>query len=328
MWESIWSEIYEMLSVHLESTFNHIYQNYFDIYYARWLAWIFYPLVVTFLLPVVIVLFIYASALFLQLYRLRHHFLDVYHMDFWNGARQIIAALWDAQGKIWHGYEIQGFDRIPETGPALIVFYHGALPIDFYYLMANVILHKKRQIRVIGDRFLFRIPGFKLLMEVFCVQQGSVSSCVEQLREGHLMGISPGGVREAQFGDEHYKLIWGNRVGFAKIAIEAKVPIIPMFTQNVRETFRTLSLGKGWLRKFYEATRLPCVPIYGGFPVKMRTFIGEPIEFHPEVSPEQLSIKVQRAVEQLIREHQTIPGNIFRGLCERFYTPPNDGRQS
>lgn|SRR6218665_2238979 len=57
------------------------------------------------------------------------------------------------------GYEIQGFDRIPETGPALIVFYHGALPIDFYYLMANVILHKKRQIRVIGDRFLFRIPG-------------------------------------------------------------------------------------------------------------------------------------------------------------------------
>ena len=33
-----------------------------------------------------------------------------------------------------------------------------------------------------------------------------------------------------------------SRVGFAKIAIEAKVPIIPVFTQNVREAFRTVSL--------------------------------------------------------------------------------------
>ena len=33
-----------------------------------------------------------------------------------------------------------------------------------------------------------------------------------------------------------------SRVGFAKIAIEAKVPIIPVFTKNVREAFRTVSL--------------------------------------------------------------------------------------
>ena len=30
-------------------------------------------------------------------------------------------------------------------------------------------------------------------------------------------------------------------MGFAKIAIEAQVPIIPVFTQNVREAFRTVS---------------------------------------------------------------------------------------
>src|SRR5688572_21469306 len=65
------------------------------------------------------------------------------------------------------GYEIHGFDQIPDSGPALIVYYHGALPIDFYYLMANVILHKKRQIRAIGDRFLFRIPGTVKCMCVY-----------------------------------------------------------------------------------------------------------------------------------------------------------------
>lgn len=32
-----------------------------------------------------------------------------------------------------------------------------------------------------------------------------------------------GGVREALFGDQNYHLIWKQRKGFAKIAIEAKV---------------------------------------------------------------------------------------------------------
>lgn len=32
-----------------------------------------------------------------------------------------------------------------------------------------------------------------------------------------------GGVREALFGDQNYQLIWKERKGFAKVAIDAKV---------------------------------------------------------------------------------------------------------
>lgn len=32
-----------------------------------------------------------------------------------------------------------------------------------------------------------------------------------------------GGVREALFGDEYYPVMWGNRNGFAKVAIQANV---------------------------------------------------------------------------------------------------------
>ena len=39
----------------------------------------------------------------------------------------------------------------------------------------------------------------------------------------HNKFLFAGGVREAFFSDEYYNLLWGNRVGFAKIAIEAKV---------------------------------------------------------------------------------------------------------
>ena len=55
--------------------------------------------------------------------------------------------------------EIIGFEKIPDDGAAIIVYYHGAVPIDLYYMVSKCILHKNRHPRVIGDRFLFMIPG-------------------------------------------------------------------------------------------------------------------------------------------------------------------------
>jgi hypothetical protein len=56
-----------------------------------------------------------------------------------------------------------------------------------------------------------------------------------------------------------------------QVALEAGCPIIPMFTENCRETFRIPSFTRGLLRRIYERTRLPIGVIYfGGLPVKMR----------------------------------------------------------
>jgi 1-acyl-sn-glycerol-3-phosphate acyltransferase len=91
-----------------------------------------------------------------------------------------------------------------------------------------------------------------------------VASCAEGLKDGgHLLGLSPGGVYEAQFSDHNYRIMWKNRLGFAKIAIEAQVPIIPVFTQNVREAFRAVLIHPPTMKKFYEATRYNvCICFY------------------------------------------------------------------
>uniref|UniRef100_A0A8C9EP42 Transmembrane protein n=1 Tax=Pavo cristatus TaxID=9049 RepID=A0A8C9EP42_PAVCR len=47
------------------------------------------------------------------------------------------------------------------------------------------------------------------------------------------------------------------------------------------------------LRKLYERIRLPVVPMYGWFPVKLRTFIGEPIPYDPDMTAEELTAKVR-----------------------------------
>lgn len=131
------------------------------------------------------------------------------------------------------------------------------------------------------------------MMDVFHVFPGSIPTCVDVLRKGELLSIAPGGVREAQFGDNRYQLIWGNRIGFAKVAIEAKAPIIPVFTVNLREAFRSLGIGQRLFKTIYDKSRLPLVPVYGGFPVKLKTIIGKPIPYDPSLSAQELADKVR-----------------------------------
>ncbi|XP_018415629.1 PREDICTED: transmembrane protein 68 [Nanorana parkeri] len=287
--------------------------------YLDYLMWVFTPLILVFILPFLIVIFLYLSILFLHVYKRKNELKEAYSNSIWDGARKTLATLWDGHATIWHGYEIYGLEKIPESGPALIVYYHGALPVDYYYFVAKVILQKGRTCHSVGDHFLFKIPGFKPLLEVFSVIHGPKEECVKALRNGHLLAISPGGVREALLSDETYTIIWGNRIGFAQVAIDAQVPIIPMFTQNVREGFR--SLGRLWIfRWMYEKFKFPIVPIYGGFPVKFRTYLGDPIQYDPSLTASELAEKTKYAIQSLIDKHQKIPGNIFRALLERFHS--------
>ncbi|XP_064201814.1 DGAT1/2-independent enzyme synthesizing storage lipids-like isoform X2 [Anguilla rostrata] len=190
--------------------------------YLDYLVWVFTPLAVVFILPLFIVLFLYLSILFLHVYKHKNELREAYSYNLWDGARKTLATLWDGHGSIWHGYEIHGLEKIPDKGPALIVYYHGAIPIDYYYFLAKVVLHKGRMCHSVADHFLFKVPGFRLLLEVFSVFHGPREECVRALRSGHLLGISPGGVREALFSDETYPLLWGRRHGFAQVAIDAR----------------------------------------------------------------------------------------------------------
>ncbi|XP_053618489.1 DGAT1/2-independent enzyme synthesizing storage lipids isoform X2 [Plodia interpunctella] len=298
------------------------YLEYVDAEYSLWLTWFLTPVIVTFLLPGFIIVLIYMSSIIFHLYRLyRLRVVAGVHNDWKEAARLAVCALWDAHGWLWHGYEIRGLENIPD-GPFLIIYYHGALPIDMYYFTARMLLFKRRHIHTVADRFMFKIPGWASLLEGLCVIPGTVSTCAGVLRGGNPLAISPGGVYEAQFGDHEYRLHWKSRIGFAKVAQEAKVPVVPMFTQNVREAFRTVGWLRGACRRVYAASRLPLTPVYGGFPVKLVTHLGAPIAHDPALTPEQLQRKVADAIEKLIDEHQRVPGNILLALMERVIELP------
>ena len=52
-----------------------------------------------------------------------------------------------------------------------------------------------------------------------------------------------GGVREALFSDHNYNLEWGKRLGFAKVAIDAKVVSLKKF-RSIKIFFKIFDITK------------------------------------------------------------------------------------
>ncbi|CAD6195190.1 unnamed protein product [Caenorhabditis auriculariae] len=294
--------------------------DYIDFDYLEYLLWLLLPFIIVFVLPIFLVFFIYGCVIFLHIYGLRHQIREAYHTSYWNGARVAIASFWDGVGSVWHGYELHGLENVPDEGAALFIYYHGCLPLDVYYLISKLVIHKKRSLHCVGDKFIFKIPGWRPLCKMFSIMAGTVEECTAQLKDGHLLCIAPGGVREALFSDPNvYDILWGKRLGFAKVVIGSRAPVIPMFTENCRESFRTPEWGRTFFRWIYEKTKIPLCPIYGGFPVKMVTHLGKPLTFdYDNVTPEEVRRAIKREVRSLIREHQKLPGSIIRGIAQRF----------
>jgi len=57
-------------------------------------------------------------------------------------------------------------------------------------------------------------------------------------------------------------------------------------------------LGRRIWLKIYAKTKLPLLPIYGGFPVKLVTYVGKPIPYDGNLTPEELQIKVSNQAKK------------------------------
>uniref|UniRef100_A0A452HWQ7 Phospholipid/glycerol acyltransferase domain-containing protein n=1 Tax=Gopherus agassizii TaxID=38772 RepID=A0A452HWQ7_9SAUR len=113
-------------------------------------------------------------------------------------------------------------EKIPE-GPGFIVYYHGATSVDYHFFVCNLYIQTGRVSYSVVDHGLRMIPGLQLYLKLLPAVYGGREQCVEILKKGNLLGVAPGGARESFFSDENYGILWGNRKGFAQVAIDAKV---------------------------------------------------------------------------------------------------------
>jgi len=234
-----------------------------------------------------------------------------------NRALAIICKMWTNITRYYYDHEIKGLEKIPSNSSAILVWYHGVVPIDYIALVSQLYLRDGRMVHSVVDRFLPSIPGWDLLERDLKLTAAGKGYLVDLLENGEIMGVAVGGAREALF-DWDYSVDWGTRNGFSKVALLTGAPVIPIFTENIREAFTTMQTGGSIWRSLYENTRLPMVPIYGGFPVKLTTHIGDPIRPGGDETADQLKERVQTAMREMVDTHQVKQGGASRAVLARL----------
>ena len=125
---------------------------------------------------------------------------------------------------------IFGLDNVDTSRPHLYVGNHtiyGVMDAPLY----AVALYRETgvYVRGLGDRFHFKVPGWRHFLEKFGVVEGSPENCARLMDAGENILVFPGGGREVcrRKGEQH-TLIWKERAGFAKLALEYGYPIVPV----------------------------------------------------------------------------------------------------
>jgi len=217
----------------------------------------------------------------------------------------------------YHRSEVIGADNVPREGGVVVAGTHSLASYELFIIshFSNEVLG--RTTYIIGDDLLFKLPVTRDFFPEINFIPGSRELAVERLREGDLLGIAPGGMREALRGpDQRYTYDWSRRKGFAWVAMKAGVPVIPVVCPNADNIYRVID--NPITPTVYEHLKVP-VPLAMGRwgtplprPVKLVHWLGAPIE--PDVAPDQVTeddvvafhSRILRALDDLVEQALTV----------------------
>jgi len=133
-----------------------------------------------------------------------------------------------------------GAARVPRQRPVMFVANHTLLGmIDTPLLFLGIHEHTGHFPRSMGDHIHFRIPGWRDLLTRFGAVRGTREHCRTVMRQGYSLVVYPGGGREVfKRRGEAYQLLWGQRAGFARLAVEHRYPIVPVAAVGAEECYR------------------------------------------------------------------------------------------
>lgn len=211
--------------------------------------------------------------------------------------------------KRYHSYQVQGLEHIPKTGPGLLVVHHSLATYDILLLGLSIFEQTGRVVRALGDRLIFKIPGLKHWASSLGVVEGHPGNARELLAKGEIVMVAPGGMREAlRSSHEKYHIDWKDRTGFAALAIDARVPVIPAACPKADDLYT--SYKNPLTTWFYEHLRIP-LPIARGLgptllprPEILTHYIGSPL-LPPNWKPMALKDSTQKRCPILTRAFQS-----------------------
>jgi 1-acyl-sn-glycerol-3-phosphate acyltransferase len=132
-----------------------------------------------------------------------------------------------------------GLEHVPREGAVLLAGNHTLYGlIDIPMLGIEILDGTGRLVRGLGDHNHFAVPGWRDVLRRLGAVRGTRENCAELFERGEAVLVFPGGGREVmKRKGERYKLVWKERVGFARLAIQYGVPIVPFASVGVDDMF-------------------------------------------------------------------------------------------
>lgn len=221
-----------------------------------------------------------------------------------------------------HDYRCLGLHHLP-AGPALLVGYHGRPALDSFLLLA-LMAQLGRPLRGVAHRVWFDTPGVAGFARGLGLLSGQASALEAVLRAGEPVLLLPGGTRECfRSSRVLYQLDWGQRQGYARLAVRLGVPVLPFAATGVDELYRIYGDGYRISKALTGTDLLPLclpmgcrgLPLWPFFPVQVHQRIAPPI--YPESGPDavnRLDQAVRAAIGELLEQGRQGPIPADQGL--------------
>jgi 1-acyl-sn-glycerol-3-phosphate acyltransferase len=164
--------------------------------------------------------------------------------------------------------------------------------------------------------------GVGPLIEPLGARPASHDSAREAFGEGRHVLVFPGGdLDAAKTWDERNQVVFGGRSGFARLAIEHDVPIIPIVTAGASESLLVISSGERLARalRLDKLLRIKALPLtvslpwgvnvgavgllpYLPLPTKLDTRVLPAIRSEPDEEPDAYGERVHSAMQSAMDE--------------------------
>ncbi len=216
-------------------------------------------------------------------------------------------------GSVWSRYfsaSAVGLDNLEGLGGAVLVLNHGHFMFGNVILAERIFAHTDRIVNGAADHLFFEIPVIRDVARRHGAVPGTRDSAARVLADGNLLIVLPGGAREGLGAKgDRYKLDWGTHQGFAVVAKNAGVPIVPVGGIGVDDLYwqidrtRKSAIARSGLGLLGLSPRY-VPPLYLGvgalpIPERMTFHIGAPIDT-TDLEVEEIVARTATELEALI----------------------------
>lgn len=182
----------------------------------------------------------------------RHLTLATYDVDSFGLDPVVAEMAWHVLNGLYYDYfrvEVEGIENVPTEGGAVLVANHGGalLPYDAAMLALSVMNESEvpRRVRVMGTEIFNMLPAVSHLYRKIGATYAAREDAREILRRGHLLGVFPEGERGFMKPVwEAYRVGRLGRGGFAEVAEDAGVPIVPVAIIGSEEVHPAVMVSK------------------------------------------------------------------------------------